>query len=628
MLRFYKHLIATIFLSLPCFGLAEEILCTSDSVITEISETGSALKTIFEGNVKVISANVTIECEKAVLDHTLNQLTVDATIRLTQDKFYLSSDRLIYDFNSESGSFINGKFYFEPFYGKAKIVEKKQDQIFADTCILTTCDRENPHYHLYCLSIKLTEEKVSLKNLKIYLGKVPIFYFPTYSYNIKTKKPLFLFSGGYKTELGDGISLIFNNTGKNVEIQERIDLGLQGLGAGLVLQDSTTPDTTSSVKKFHAYLFKRYGGFEPSYGFIGEYQNEFARKQNLIIDWRWMRDNKFFRRHLYDQYLEKSKNPNYISYSRPVGKGIFNARIIDSAREEFLSPARIPEIEFFLPSMRTGNFLTSLDIISSRFIDKDGNEWLRFFSEAELEMPFNASFLKITPFLRFKDIYYSAEDENVNNFIFSPGLNMQLLAGRFTKKSKTYFSPSFSVYANYPSEKEPGFSFDLRDFNPDGIFSSLNLTWDFWHNGYQAGNITLLNLYDTTRTRFSDSILMWNFKPDRRWSLYGQERFNFSKGGMKEMTNCIVYNDKDVSFGFGHNYLVRYFDGVSGFLNKRKGIWEFGFSLNYDIKKEKFTTQRYYVRRQFHCLTAGIVYSRASTSYLGFFIMPSYLASK
>lgn len=631
MSKFYNYLIATIFLILPCLLYAEDIRCTADYVSSEFSETGEPVKTIFEGNVKVIYGNITIESEKAIFDHKSNQLIIDNGVRLSQDKFSVSSGQLTYDFNLGSGDFINSKFYYDPFYGRAGIVWKKRDEICADTCVLTTCDKEKPHYYLSCAKIKLTQEKITIKNLKIYLGKVPVFYFPGYTYDIKMRKPVFLISGGYKTELGNSLSLIFNNAlvkNTSIEMQEKIDIGLQGIGAGLTIQDSTLPDTTSSIKKFHSYAFKKYGNSDLSYGFISEFQNEFAKRQNVILDWRWMKDNKFFRKHLYDEYIEKSKNPNYFSYSRPAGNGIFSVRIIDSAHEEFISLARIPEIEFSIPAVKTGRFLSSFDIMPSRFVDRDGNEWTRIFSEAELEMPLSAGFMKITPFIKLRNIFYMAENEDFNNFIFSPGVNFQFLAGRFSEKSAVYFSPSFSIYANYPSEKQTNFSFDLRDFNPDGIFSSLNLAWDFWHRGNRYGNIVLTNLYDATRTQFSDSILTWNFNPDRRWSIYGQERFNFSKGGIREMTNCVVFKEKDIHLGIGNSYLSGYFDGISVFCNKKKGIWEFGFSVNYDIRKNSFTSQKYYIRKQFHCLTAGIMYSKTSTTYVGIFLMPSVLGSK
>ncbi|MCX7706279.1 MAG: hypothetical protein N2115_08520 [bacterium] len=626
MLKFYKFLLSTILFLLPSSVHAEEIRCIADFVSTEFSESGEPLRTIFEGKVKVIAEKIVIECDKAIYDHIQNQLTIDSGVKFSQREFSLYSTALNYNFSSQTGYFTQGRFYYKEFYGRAGFVQKEKDKISADTCILTTCDLEKPHYHLSCAKIHLTEEKLTLKDLKVYLGRVPVFYFPKYSYSVKMREPLFSISGGYKTELGNGISLIFNNTsGKDgIKMEEKIDLGLQGIGAGIIIQDVTVPDTTSSIKKFHAYSFKRYGKLDFSYGFIGEFQNEFNNRQNVIADWRWMKDNKFFRRHLYDEYLEKSKNPNNFSYSRPAGNGILNVRIIDSAHENFLSPARIPEIEIVFPSIKYKGLLSSFDLISSRFVDREGNELTRVFSEAEFETQLNAGPVKIAPFVRFRNIFYSSDEEDTNNLIFSPGMNMQFIARKLTGQSTIYFSPSLSVYANYPSKKETNFSFDAIDSNPDGFFSSFNLAWDFWHRGSRRGNITMMNLYDISRTQFSDSIVMWNFSPDRKWSFYGQERFNFSKGGIREMTNSVIFNEKDTYFGIGNSYLSGYFDGISAFFSKKKEAWEYGFSLNYDIKKDKFTSQRYYIRKKIHCLTVGITYSRTSTAYVGIYIVPSF----
>lgn len=627
---FKKILFSTFFFFLPVALFAETLECSSKSVSTEFSDSGEPIKTIFEGNVRIVAENIAIECEKAVFEHTTSQLTIDSEAKISNKEFTLVAGKTYYNFDSLTGKFVDAKLSYGEFIIRAPVVEKKTDLIYTESSIFTSCDRESPHYHLYCGRLQLTEKKLIVKNLKIYFGKIPVFYFPKYSYNIKTKKPLFILSTGYKTEIGNGISIIFNNSPENkkIEMEERIDIGFQGIGAGLTIQDSTLPDTSSSIKKFDSYVFKRYGNYDLKYGFIAEFQNEFAHRQNVILDWRWMKDNQFFRRYLYDEYLRKSKNPNYFSYSKPFSEGFFNIQIADSAHEDFLSPSKIPEIQLSFPYINIGRLLGSFDIIPTRFVDNDGNEYQRIATQADLELPIAKGYVKISPFIRLRNIYYSQEREEINNLVFSPGINIGLLAKKSTDSTTIYFSPSFSIFSNYPSKKYTGYDFDSYDFNPDGTFCSANLAWDFWVAGERTGNITLMNLYDAKRTKFMDSILLWNFKPAKRWSFFGQEIFNISKGGMKQMDNNIVFNGENLRFGFGNSYFSGHFNGLSANVDKRAGDWQFGGSVNYDLDKNKFTSQRYYIQKQFHCLTAGIVYSRTSTSYIGFFIAPSVFSSK
>ncbi|MCM8789198.1 MAG: hypothetical protein NC907_05350, partial [Candidatus Omnitrophica bacterium] len=527
---------AFIFLNVATGG--QKIECTASNVHTELSDDGEPIETVLEGSIKVVINDIVIECERAVIDHRLNQLTIDTGLRFYWKDFSLSSNQAAYNFQTEEGKFNKARFVYGPFFGRSDIVKKETDTISIDSCMLTTCDADDPHYHLFCGSVKLSQEKFVIRNLKIYLGNVPVFYFPRFSYNLKTKKPPFSISAGYETELGNGISLILNNAfGKKIiGAKERFDFGTQGIGAGITIQDSTLPDTTASVKKLHSYGFKKFNGEEVSFGFIAEFQNEFENRQNVIVDWRWMKDTNFFRRRLYDEFLAKSKNPNYFSYSRPLAEGLFEFGFIDNGREDFLSPAEIPGLELSFPYISVGRFLGSFYFAPTRFVDTSGDEYTRIASEAKFEFPSSVGHSKISPFIRFRNIFYSQDEGNINNFIFSPGINVQLLAKKGNNGSNAvFFSPSFSIFSNFPSEKNTDRFFDFYDINPDGIFSGLNLVWDFWRKGARVGSIIFNNYYNATRTRFEDSVLIWNFNAGKKWSFDGQERLKFSDEGRKEM---------------------------------------------------------------------------------------------
>ncbi|HXK45297.1 MAG TPA: hypothetical protein PL060_05015, partial [bacterium] len=358
--------------------------------------------------------------------------------------------------------------------------------------------------------------------------------------------------------------------------------------------------------------------------FVAEFQQEFSDRQNVIVDWRWMKTSQFFRRYLYDRYLEKSKNPNYFSYTKIAGESIFAARFIDNAREDFLSPARIPEFEFALPYLTMGNWLGSFGIVPARFVDTDGNEYTRVVADVEFDRPFSTMYTKITPFIRFRDIFYSQKQEDLNNFVFTPGINFRWLAERESKNGySVYFSPSISIFSNFPTRKKTGFNYDFYDSNPDRTFSNFELSWDFWHDGKHSGSITAMNLYDICKNEFSDSIILWSVEPGKKWLLYGQERINFSNGGVREMSNTVVFRDKDIQVGLGNRYISGYFDGITAFFDRKSGNWEYGFSLDYDTKESKFTNQRYYLYKKIHCLTVGLMYSKTSTTSVGIFIAPS-----
>ncbi|OQB74682.1 MAG: LPS-assembly protein LptD [candidate division TA06 bacterium ADurb.Bin131] len=632
MLKFFNVCFLLASLLLTYILYAAEFECTADNVSTLFTESGEPYITTLEGNIKIVSADAIIECNKAVINHISGDIEIETGLTLSQGNLKITSTHSTYNMQTDFGTFTNNKFSYIPFYGRSELVKKEKDGINAKGCILTTCDRENPHYHLFCDSVQISPDKISIKGLKIYFGNKPIFYFPGYSYNLRTKKPPFQISSGHKTEIGNGLSLIFNNTSKDskFDISEKITIGTDGLGAGIKIADGTASETQPSKGSFSSYAFKKYSGSNDDlyYGFLGEFHNEFSNKQNIIVDWRWMKSEWFFRKHLYDSFIEKSRNPNYLSYTKIIGEGAFSVNIIDDAQEDFLSAKKIPEIEFSLPYINMGKWLGSFQFIPTRFVDDKGNEYSRVMSDIEFDRPISAGFSKITPFVRFRNAYYVQDQDEMNNFISSAGFNLKLLALSQEKNNSVYFSPTFSIFSNFVSEKNIPFSSDLYDFNPDGTFTSINLSWDFWKNNIHKGNITSMIFYDIEETEFEDSIFMLDFAQNKQWSFHCQERFNPSNGGIKEMNNTVIFKKGNTQVGVGNKYLSGYFEGITGSFNKIYGNWEFDASLDYDRKKSKFTSQHYTIQKQVHCLIVGIRFSKNSSTSVGFFVMPAFLARR
>jgi len=608
---------------------AENFECIADRVLTSFSENGQPLITTLEGNIKIVSDNnITIKCNKAIINHISGEIQVETDLIFSRDNLNITSGNLTYNMQKHSGVFVKNRFFYAPFYGSSETIKTEENKMIARNSMITTCDKENPHYRFFCDDIQISSDNVAMKGLKIYLGNTPIFYLPGYSYNIKTKKSPFQLSSGYKTELGNGITFSFNNSSKDskLNISKKLEIGTKGLGAGIKIEDNTTYDTHAFKNNLSSYGFKKYEDSGMDYGFLGEFQHEFHNRQNIIIDWRWMKNEEFFKDHLYDDFLKKSKNPNYFSYTKILGQGSFGINIVDNAEEDFLSPEQIPEIEFSIPYVPMGDWFGSFQISPTKFIDASGNEYSRITSDMEFDRPFIAGYSKITPFIHFRNNYYIQQRDELNNFVSSAGVNVNFLTKKQNKDTTTFFSPTFSIFSNFPSEKRVLFSSDLYDFNPDGTFASMNLSWDFWKDNIHKGSLTSLIFYDIEESAFQDNIVMFDFALDKTWSFRCQERFNPSDGGMRQMSNTVLFKKNDVSIELGNRYLSGYFDGITAGFNRKFGDWEFGMSVDYDTKEEKFTYQRYLIQKQIHCFTIGIRYSKDSTTSIGFFVMPSVFA--
>ncbi|HPC30076.1 MAG TPA: hypothetical protein PLI50_07650, partial [bacterium] len=167
MLKFFNVCFLLVSLLLTYILYAAEFECTADNVSTLFTESGEPYITTLEGNIKIVSADAIIECNKAVINHISGDIEIETGLTLSQGNLKITSTHSTYNMQTDFGTFTNNKFSYIPFYGRSELVKKEKDGINAKGCILTTCDRENPHYHLFCDSVQISPDKISIKGLKI-----------------------------------------------------------------------------------------------------------------------------------------------------------------------------------------------------------------------------------------------------------------------------------------------------------------------------------------------------------------------------------------------------------------------------------------------------------------------------
>lgn len=166
----------------------EPVVINGDAV--EYSETGKTATA--SGNVVITYRNMKLTCKQAVFHIDTKEVHAEGEVVLAQDKNYLKGERIVYNFDTATGTILSPRVFVDPsFYGGGEKVEKVSDTRYSiKRGYVTTCDKEHPHYRVQSRQVKVyLGDKVAANHILLFAGDVPIFYFPFYSHSLKDKHP-------------------------------------------------------------------------------------------------------------------------------------------------------------------------------------------------------------------------------------------------------------------------------------------------------------------------------------------------------------------------------------------------------------------------------------------------------
>lgn len=158
----------------------EKIQTTADSLDFD-QKTGEI---IARGHVVVTQGNTRLLADQAQINRETKQARAEGNVRLRQGYKEWVSESL--DYNFATGAIKAGKARAELddglFVESASMESPDRDRLVLKNAYLTTSDYDKPGYRLKAGSIVLYPDKrVVFYNLVLYIGPVPVFYFPVFA---------------------------------------------------------------------------------------------------------------------------------------------------------------------------------------------------------------------------------------------------------------------------------------------------------------------------------------------------------------------------------------------------------------------------------------------------------------
>ena len=465
--NFLTVILAFVFLS------CADLLCAAENkespmIINgdNVEYSGDNKEVIATGNIEVIYKGSKLTCNKLKVNMQTKEGLAEGNARLEDEKGIVTGERIVYDFANKTGVIYNANFRANPYFGKAKKVEKVSDSEFVTKGgYFTTCDFDHPHFRLASKRIDMSPgDKVRSRQTTLYLGTVPVVYLPLFNYSMK--KPIMHVQVEPGTHKDWGPYLLntwrYNLTEK-VNAQVFIDYRSKlGLGEGFNLNYINTIVGKGDFKFYYA---NEKPNNQPA-GAPTEFQRYFMRwrhkwdideRTNVtaefykITDERWKYENNpapnvnahnILQDYFFREYEKDSQPLSYVFFHHAFGYSSVDILVQKRTNHWFDQLDKLPEINYNLPSLQLGGTPLYFEN-SSQFGTYDKKETnttttttpnilpnvtvTRLDTTNKVSLPTKLGFIQFKPFLSSRQTFYDRGangQSGIVRTIFSSGADM------------------------------------------------------------------------------------------------------------------------------------------------------------------------------------------------------------
>lgn len=374
-IRFCVILILVLGFGNPPYSSAQEkkqepIIVNGD--IVEYS--ADSKEVIATGNVKVIYKGATLTCQKLTVNTQTKEGVAEGNARLEDERGVIEGPRIIYNFETKIGTMVDSDFRANPYFGKAKKVEKVSDiEFIALKGYATTCSLDKPHYRIKSKQINMfPKDKIQTKGDTFYLGNTPLLYLSQYNRSLKDPLMHVQFMPGKSRNWGPFLlsAWRFNLTehiNGRIYLDYRTNLGVaEGFGANY-----TTPGFGKGDFKYY-YTQERDHNLDKQNRRPREFERYFIRSRhkwdideqtNLISEYYKFVDSKrviagteynFLKDYFFREYEKDSQPLSYTLIHHSFRYSSLDLLLEKRTNRWYTQTEKLPEIKYSLPSIQIG----------------------------------------------------------------------------------------------------------------------------------------------------------------------------------------------------------------------------------------------------------------------------------
>ncbi|MCK9555665.1 LPS assembly protein LptD [bacterium] len=648
-----------------CFNIVFFAVCTnvmSDSSVDgpvtvdgdNVSYDRNSQSLSASGNVVVEYMDMKLTADTIKLQVEKKEVSASGNVKLYRAGNIYQADTVVYNFETGAADIMHCKYSMHPMYGGVERVEKLDDKIFVATrANATTSDFDEPEYRVEGKHIKIyLGDKIVIKDAIVYIGKVPVFYWPYYSRSLDDDKPKFFVIPGHDSEWG-----AFVLTGMNWKIDENIKGTLHvdyrskrgiAYGSDIIYKQA---HIQGEVNTYHVWDRSRQLDDGTHIHDNNRYRVKWKHRQILRDDITFFAEfskqsdediiKDFFRKE-YSREIQPRTHADITKYGD-------NFKVSVSTRKRLNTfynvVERLPQVNIDLINQKLWNtpfYYESSNSAAYLNYDKDFFKH-REYSSGRIDtfhrfcLPINYfNFLSVNPYAEYRGTFYTNAVDDRNDImrnILTAGVETSTKFYKVFNVENSFFDihdirhvfqPQVVYTYTYKPDKRPD---ELYKFDwIDSIDRRDSLRYGF-RNTFQTKrqdvSTDLLDIYvyidmflkkdrDNNGDRFSNLFSELEFRPFNWLYVDLDSSFNSYSGQFDEVNSVIGLTPlKNLKISVGQRYLKDYSNLWTTSLSIRfLEKWRFDTYLRFETSDGKLQEQEYKITRNFHCWETSFSYAK------------------
>jgi len=443
-------------------GLASQPIIVNGDNVEYFTETQEV---VAQGNVEIIYEGTKLTCKKLTVNTRTKQGIAEGNARLEDERGVIEGERITYDFQNKTGTIVDAGFRANPYFGKARNIERLDESEFiARYGHITTCSFDRPHYRIGSKQMGvLPGDKIQTRHDTLYLSSFPLLYLPRFDHVLedpmmhvrvmpgKSKDwgPYVL--TGWKYSLTDYIS-------GRIYLDYRSKLGFaEGFGSNYSTPyfgkgdfkfyysqedpERSTLSANAQRTEFQRYLvrWRHKWDISDQTNFVSEfYKIGDERRKYYDINQNILKD------YFYREYEKDSQPLSYALFHHSFGYSSIDILAQKRVNHWFDQLDRLPEITYTLPSVQVGAtplYFENSTVFAS--LNKKASMYPETAEELSMNrldiinkvsLPMKVAFLDFTPFVKDRQVIYDKGADGKSlpvNTIFYAGADLSTKFYRF-----------------------------------------------------------------------------------------------------------------------------------------------------------------------------------------------------
>lgn len=412
-----------------------------------VEYSGDSQEVTATGNVEIVSGDTKLTCQKISVNTQTKEGVATGKVRIEDSKGVIEGEKIFYNFQDKTGTISDAKFRANPFFGKARKVEKESEKEFvAHYGYATTCSFDRPHYRISSKRINvMPKELIQTKDDTLYLGPFPIAQMAYF--NQMFDKPVMHVSvlPGKRKDWGPFLLSEWTyNIRDNIDGRFYMDYRDNlGLAEGLGLNYSKTPIGSGDFKYYYTNESSRNYPDSSATDFKTTYQRYLLRlrhkwdidnQTNFIAEIIKIGDDKrkfvdtnseFLQDYFFREFEKDSQPLSYALFHHSFSYSSVDLLVQKRVNHWFNTLDKLPEIKYSLPSLQLGEspfFFESTSVFDT-FNKKpdtvptspDTIAVSRLDTYGRVSLPMKVAFFRLDPFVKVQETIYDkgANDQSL-----------------------------------------------------------------------------------------------------------------------------------------------------------------------------------------------------------------------